>query len=67
MPLSRCRHCGKMIPNIFHKYHEEVQCLVMRQKKGLLPFRKILPGVRKPRVAESRVDHKITEYVWRKD
>jgi len=30
MPMSRCRYCGKMIPNIFHKYHEEQACRVRR-------------------------------------
>lgn len=30
MPMSRCRHCGKYIPNIYHKHHEEQSCRVMR-------------------------------------
>ena len=32
MPLSRCKFCGKKVPNIYHKFHEEQQCLV---KKGV--------------------------------
>lgn len=34
MPLSRCRYCHKSIPNIYHKYHEQSQCLVMRKLRG---------------------------------
>jgi hypothetical protein len=34
VPLSKCRYCGKKVPNIFHKYHEQVSCLVMRKKRG---------------------------------
>ena len=46
MPMSKCKHCGKMIPNIFHKYHEEKQCLEMRRRKGELLWRE-LPKVKK--------------------
>ena len=34
MPLSKCRFCGKKVPNIFHKYHEQVQCVVARKARG---------------------------------
>lgn len=36
MPMSRCRHCGKFVPNIYHKDHEMSLCRVMRglDKRG---------------------------------
>lgn len=34
MPLSHCRTCGKKIPNIFRKWHEQVQCIRARQLRG---------------------------------
>lgn len=30
MPLTKCPHCGKMIPNVFGAYHKKVQCRVLR-------------------------------------
>ena len=34
MPLSKCRYCGKMIPNPYRLYHEKVACIVARQLRG---------------------------------
>lgn len=47
MPLSECHYCHKKIPNLFHKHHEQVTCLEMRRRKGLLLWRD-LPKVPKP-------------------
>ena len=33
MPLSKCRFCGKKVPNPYRPYHERV-CIVRRQKEG---------------------------------
>jgi len=46
MPLSKCRHCGKKVPNPYRPYHEKVLCLVARRKRGELLHRE-LPGVPK--------------------
>lgn len=34
MPLSKCRFCGKMVPNPFRPYHERDQCIVARKARG---------------------------------
>lgn len=34
MPLSRCRFCGKKLPNPYRKHHEKYSCLVMRKLRG---------------------------------
>jgi N-formylglutamate amidohydrolase len=34
MPLSKCRFCGKMIPNPYHKRHEQFTCVQMRIQRG---------------------------------
>ncbi len=46
MPLSKCRFCGKKVPNIFHKYHESVQCVVARKMRGEY----VSPEIRKRQV-----------------
>lgn len=60
MPLSKCRHCGKMIPNPYHKYHEEKQCLVMRKRKGELWL--TLPHVEPPKSKEDEGQTKLLEF-----
>lgn len=49
--MSHCRICGKPIPSPYRKWHEKVQCLVMRLRRGDLDviYRKILPRVIVPR------------------
>ena len=34
MPLSKCRFCGKKVPNPYRPYHEKVQCIVARKARG---------------------------------
>lgn len=45
MPLSKCRICGKKVPNPYRPYHEKYQCLEMKRRKGLLIWRETLPQV----------------------
>lgn len=33
MPLSKCRFCGKKVPNPYRPHHEQV-CVVRRQREG---------------------------------
>jgi DNA-binding GntR family transcriptional regulator len=33
VPLSKCRFCGKKVPNPYRPYHERV-CVVRRQREG---------------------------------
>lgn len=33
MPLSKCRFCGKKVPNLYRPSHE-LKCIVRRQKEG---------------------------------
>ncbi len=35
-PLSKCRFCGKRVPNPYRPYHEKVLCREMKRRKGLL-------------------------------
>lgn len=60
MPLSKCRICGKKVPNLFRPYHEQVACRVMRRRRG-----EELPKVRKPTKEsdEDRVQKKLMEFV----
>lgn len=51
MPLSKCRICGKKVPNPYRPYHERVMCLEMRRQKGELLHRE-LPQIRKPKETE---------------
>jgi hypothetical protein len=34
MPMSKCRFCGKMIPNPYHKNHEARMCIQGRISRG---------------------------------
>lgn len=34
MPLSKCRFCGKKVPNPYRPYHERVQCVAARKARG---------------------------------
>lgn len=34
MPLSKCRYCGKKVPNPYRPSHE-LNCIVRRQKEGV--------------------------------
>lgn len=36
MPLSKCRICGKYVPNPYRPYHEKIACREMKRQKGLL-------------------------------
>lgn len=51
VPLSRCKYCKKWIPNIFHKYHETVQCLETRRRRGVpwLNLPRVQPAPPRPR------------------
>jgi len=59
LPLSKCKHCGKKIPNPFHKFHEEKQCLEMRRKKGEF-LHKVLPHVEKPK---PKINHNLLDFM----
>jgi len=34
MPLSKCRFCGRKVPNLYRPYHERVLCVVARKARG---------------------------------
>lgn len=34
MPLSKCRFCGKKVPNPYRPYHERVLCIAARKSRG---------------------------------
>ena len=50
MPLSKCRICGKYVPNPYRRYHEKVSCLRMRLLRGDpdVVHRVLLPRVKIP-------------------
>ena len=32
--MSTCRFCGKAVPSMYRRFHEERQCKVMRRRRG---------------------------------
>lgn len=50
MPLSKCRICGKRVPNPYRQHHEKVTCLKMRKLRGDQDMlMRELPKVTKPK------------------
>lgn len=64
MPLSKCRRCGKYVPNPYRPYHEKVACLELKRSRGDLIFKEVLPRVRKPKPMNIHENqHKLLEWV----